>query len=138
MARTVAPRRQATWPSAWARKVLPTPTGPTIVTCAWASRKRSVASSLRSARSKVTFAVLVPVLQAHGGIQAGFLDPQRDGETVAPRHFVAEHLQEEILMGHLLLSRERQPFGQCIEDARQLQPAQDGFQIRTNHVGRRH
>ena len=32
-ASTVAPHRQAVWPSACARKVLPTPTGPTMVTC---------------------------------------------------------------------------------------------------------
>ena len=41
-------------------------------------------------------------------------------------------------MRHLLLAREREPLGQRVEHARQLQPPQDGFQIRTDHIGGRH
>jgi hypothetical protein len=44
----------------------------------------------------------------------------------AAGHFVAEHLQQQIVMGHLLLARECQPLGQRVEHARQLQPPQDG------------
>src|SRR5262252_4238565 len=103
MASTVRPRRQAMWPSAWARKVLPTPTGPTIATCACASRKRSVVSSLRSARSKVT------------------LDVGDDGEAVTPRRFVGEDEGEEVLMRQLLLPREDESLGQRVEHASELQ-----------------
>ena len=35
-------------------------------------------------------------------------------------------------MRHLLLAREREALGQRVEHARQLEPAQDGFQIRTD------
>ena len=72
------------------------------------------------------------------GSKRAFCDPERDGEAVAPRDFVAEDLQQEILMRHLLLAREREPLGQRVEHARQLQPPQDGFQIRTDHIGGRH
>ena len=75
--------------------VLPTSTGPTVLTWACASRKRSVASSLSSARSKVTFAVLSQRLKEHVGIQVGFLDTKRDGEAVASRGFVAGDLQQD-------------------------------------------
>jgi len=53
----------------------------------------------------------VPGVEAHGRIQAGLLDTQRDGEGFAPRDFVAEDLQQEILMRHLLLARERERSG---------------------------
>ena len=71
-------------------------------------------------------------------IQAGVLHPQGDREAVAAGGFVAEDLQQEILMRHLLLARERESLGQRVEHARQLQPPQDGFEIRTDHIGRRH
>ena len=41
-------------------------------------------------------------------------------------------------MRHLLLAREREALGERIEHARQLQPPQDGFQIRADHIGGRH
>ena len=59
----------------------------------------------------MTFAVAVPGVEMHGGIQAGFLHAQRDGEAVAPRDFVAEDLQQQILMRHLLLARQRERSG---------------------------
>ena len=39
-------------------------------------------------------------------------------------------------MRHLLLAREREPLGQRVEHARQLEPPQDGFEIRTDDIGR--
>jgi hypothetical protein len=72
------------------------------------------------------------------GSKAGFLHTERDGQAVAAGGFVAEDLQQEIVMRHLLLAREREPLGERVEHARQLQPPQDGFEIRTDHVGRRH
>ena len=80
----------------------------------------------------------VPSVQAHVRIQAGLLDPQRDGEAVAPRDFVAEDLEQQIVMRHLLLAREREPLGQRVEHARQLEPPQDGFQIGTDPISGRH
>jgi hypothetical protein len=47
----VYPWRNASQPRACARKVLPTPTGPTRTTCAWAATKRRLTSSFQSARS---------------------------------------------------------------------------------------
>jgi hypothetical protein len=41
-------------------------------------------------------------------------------------------------MGHLLLARQREPLGQDVEHARELEAAQDGFQIRTDDFGRGH
>jgi hypothetical protein len=66
------------------------------------------------------------------------LHTKRDREAVAPRDFVAEDLQQEILMRELLLARQREALGQRVEHARQLQPPQDGFEIRIDHSGRRH
>jgi len=80
----------------------------------------------------------IPGLQSHGGIQTSFLDAERDGEAVAPRDFVAEDLQQEILMRELLLARPREAIGQRIEHARQLQPSPDGFEIGADRIGGGH
>ena len=71
----------------------------------------------------------------HGRIQAGFLHAERDAEAVASGDFVAEDEEQQILMRHLLLAREREALRQGVEHARELEPAQDGFQIRTDRVG---
>lgn len=80
----------------------------------------------------------VPGLESHGGIEVGFLDAQRHGQTLPACDFVTEHLQEQILVGQLLLARQCQPLGERVEHARQLQPSQHGFQIGTDHIGRGH
>lgn len=69
----------------------------------------------------------IPRLQAHRGIQPRLLHAQRDGETLAPCDFVAEDLQQEILVRHLLLARECEALGEGVEHARQLEPSQDGL-----------
>jgi hypothetical protein len=76
----------------------------------------------------------IPRLQAHRGIQPRLLHAQRDGETLAPCDFVAEDLQQEILVRHLLLARECEALGEGVEHARQLEPSQDGFEIRADDI----
>jgi hypothetical protein len=44
-------------------------------------------------------------------IQTGLLHTERDRVAVAPGDFVAEDLEQQILMRHLLLARERQRSG---------------------------
>ena len=80
----------------------------------------------------------VPGVSAHRGIQARRLDAHGDGQAVAAGDFIAEDLQQEVLLRHLVLARQRESLGQRIEHARQLEPPQDGFQIRADHIGRRH
>ena len=133
-ARTLAPRRQAMWPSACARKVLPTPTGPTMATCAWASRNRSEASSLSERAVEGDLRGRVPRLETQGGIEARPLDAQRDGEAVAPRDLIAEDEEQEVLVRHLLLTGERESLGQRVEHARELQTTEHGFQIGTDRI----
>ena len=65
-------------------------------------------------------------------------DPYRWLEDDAAAEVVSWDLQQEILMRHLLLARERQPLGQRVEHTRQLQPPQDGLEIRRDPIGRGH
>jgi len=78
----------------------------------------------------------VPRLQDHRGIQPGLLHPEGHAQTIAPGDFITQDEQQEIVRRHLLLAREREPLGERIEDARELEPAQDGFQIGTDAIGR--
>jgi hypothetical protein len=80
----------------------------------------------------------VPVLQAHRRVETRFLHAEGDGEALPPGDFVAEDLEKQILMRHLLLARQREALGQRVEHARQLEPPQDGLQIRVDHIGGRH
>jgi hypothetical protein len=88
---------------------LPTPTGPTIATCAWVSRKRKDVSSFKQGAVHGHLRGGVPRLEAHGGIEARALDAQRHGEALPPRHLIAQHEQQEVLMRHLLLTGEDEP-----------------------------
>ena len=94
------------WPSACARKVLPTPTGPTIATCAWRVEKAQGRELIEERAIEGDLRGGIPGLQVHGGIQMRFLHAERDGQTVAPGDFVAEDQQQQILMRHLLLARD--------------------------------
>ena len=80
----------------------------------------------------------VPALQAHRRVETRFLHAERDREALSPGDFVTEHLEEQILVRHLLLARKREPLRQGVEHARQFQPPQYGFQIRADHIGGRH
>src|SRR6516165_1890361 len=77
----------------------------------------------------------IPSLQVHGGIQMRLLRPQGNAQAVAASHFVAEEEQQPILMRHLLLPGEHEPLGQAVQQGRELEPAQHGFQIGTDHFG---
>ena len=57
----------------------------------------------------VTFAV--PALQAHRWVETRLLDAECDREALPPGDFVAEYLEEQILVWHLLLARECEALG---------------------------
>jgi hypothetical protein len=72
---------------------------------------------------------VVPRFELHRWIEVSPLRAQRAREAVAARGLVGEHEQEEVLVRHLLLSRESEAIGQRVEHARELEPAQDGLEI---------
>ncbi len=77
----------------------------------------------------------IPGFQMHGGIQVGLLHAQRDCQAVAAGGFIAEDEQQPVLMRHFLLPRQHQALGQGVQDPRQAEPAQNGFQIGTDDLG---
>src|SRR6516225_7932336 len=102
-------------PRAWARKVLPTPTGPTIATWAWAWRKRRETSSFSRWRSKLTLAVGSQASRCMVGSRRA-LCARRESPGIAPRHFVAEEEQEPILVRDFLLPSEHEPVRQSVQE----------------------
>jgi hypothetical protein len=50
-------------------------------------------------------------------------------EAVATRTLAGENEEEEVLVRHLLLSRENEALGERVEHARDLEPAQDGLEV---------
>ena len=122
------------WPSACARKVFPTPTGPTIATWAWVSRKRSEVELVEEGAVEGHLGRGVPGLQAHGGVEVRALDAEGDGQALPAGDLVAEDQQQEILVRHLLLAREHEPLGQGVEHAREFEPTEGGLQIGADGV----
>jgi hypothetical protein len=73
----------------------------------------------------VTFAVRIPLLEGHGGIEMGLGSAHGDSGTVAARHLVGEHQEEEVLVRHLLLTGEGdEALGKRVEEATELEATQ--------------
>jgi hypothetical protein len=77
----------------------------------------------------------VPVLELGGRIEAGPLRPQGGGQAVPARHFIGEDEQEEVLGRQRLLAHEGEALGERVEDAREPEAPQHGFQVGRDQVG---
>src|SRR5271170_5578326 len=72
---------------------------------------------------------LVPALELHLGVEVRTLRAERGSEAISTRSFVLQHQEQQVLMRHLLLSRERQPLGQRVEHAAELEPLERGPEL---------
>jgi hypothetical protein len=71
----------------------------------------------------------VPVLESGVGLEASLLGAQGDGEAIAPLSFVREYEEQEVLVWGFVLASEKEPLGQGIEHARELQSPKHGSKI---------
>ena len=117
-------------------KVLPTPTGPMIITLWPASTKRSEHSSSQTARSKLTLVVLVPVLEHHVGIEAGGPGPQGRRRGLAPGHLVGEHEFEKLGVAHCACLGQGQALGEGVEAAAEFHGTQNRLELGRDDRGR--
>ena len=76
MKRTVYPARMAVNPRAWARKLLPTPAGPTSRTCSCLVRNSMEKTASSKPAVQGDGGGPVEVLHAAGLLEAGALKPQ--------------------------------------------------------------
>ena len=125
---TSCPARQAAWPSAPARKVFPTPTGP---------EEDHVLVALEEAEGEeILDAVAV---EGHGASQSkpsrvcssskpARCDAQRQVLVVAPVDLVLERELEELELTELRLPRVRHPVGERRQKARELQALHHGLE----------
>ena len=101
-------------------KVLPTPTGPRIKALWPASTKRREHSSSQTGSVEADLGGGVPVLQAHVGVESGGAGPQGGGGGLAAGDLVGEDQLEELGVAQFLGLGQRQPFGEGVEAAAQL------------------
>ena len=76
------------WPRAWARKVLPTPTGPDDGDMVMALQEAEGRELVEEGAIEGDLGGGVPVLELGAGIEARALGPQGGGEAVAARDLV--------------------------------------------------
>jgi len=57
----------------------------------------------------------VPALELHLRVEVAALGAQAGGAAIAATDLVSEDEQQQVLVGHLLLTREREPLGQRVE-----------------------
>ena len=73
---------------------------------------------------------VIPLLELGALFEARTLRAQGSRLAVSTRYLIAQDQEQEVLVRHFLLAGQGEPLGQGVENARELEPAEYGAQVR--------